>query len=193
VIAPAGYFQVSEAGDIEPASDEPAILSAQQLADLGSWVHFSKEINAAYGRMTPMPAQTNSEGEEVPWEGEEFVAPLRSLAEDTAGTWRLDRYPATLIPAVGEFAVARSLVWPGAVSIAVGKKFLNVYVGHGVKFSAEPYQRPLPKPLQTGFGVATAETDGDAAADAKPSLRFEGLTEQKDVLEDPTPPDAEEE
>ncbi|KAJ0406771.1 hypothetical protein ATCC90586_009420 [Pythium insidiosum] len=193
VIAPSGFFQVNDSGEIE-AAEEQESRSAEQLADLGSWVHFSKEINARYARMTPMPPQTNAEGDEVPWDGEEFAPPLKSLAEDTAGSWRVDRYPATIVPAVGEIAVVRSLVWPGAVSLGVGKKFLNIYVGHGVKHSPEPYQRSLPLPLQIGFGVAPREsTDGESeGAQSGVSLRFEGLAEQKDVTEDPTPPEAEE-
>ncbi|TMW62359.1 hypothetical protein Poli38472_009852 [Pythium oligandrum] len=191
VLAPAGYFQTNDNNEIEPVEEVEA-KSAEQLADLGSWVHFSKEINARYGRMTPMPPQTNADGDLIPWEGEDFASPLRALSEDAAGSWRVDRYPATLIPAVGEFAVVRSLIWPGAVSIAVGKKFLNVYVGHGVKFSAEPYQRPLPETLQVGYGIAFSEDAGEEGADAKALLRFEGLSEQKDVLEDPTPPEEEE-
>uniref|UniRef100_K3X5T0 Flagellar radial spoke protein n=1 Tax=Globisporangium ultimum (strain ATCC 200006 / CBS 805.95 / DAOM BR144) TaxID=431595 RepID=K3X5T0_GLOUD len=189
VVCPSGYFQANEEGEIEPA-EEPEIKSAQQLTDLSSWVHFSKEINAKYGRVTSLPPQTNSDGEEVPWEGEEFAPPLRALSEDAASSWRVDRLPGTLVPAVGEFAVVRSLVWPGAVGIAVGKKFLNVYVGNGVKFSRDPYQLELPKPVQVGFGVGISEDANDG--DARTVLRFQPLTEQQDVLEDLSPPEAEE-
>lgn len=186
VVCPSGYFQTNEAGDIEPA-EEPEIKTAEDLANLTSWVHFSKEINARYGRSTPMPPQTNADGEEQLWEDEEFAPPLRSLSDDNSGAWRVDRLPATLIPAVGEVAVLRSLTWPGAVSIGVGKKFLNAYVGHGVKFSDEPYQLQPPLSLQAGYGVAVSED-----SEGKSALRFEMLTEQADVLEDPAPPQDEE-
>lgn len=194
VVCPAGYFQANdENGSIEPV-DEPEIKSAQDLADLGSWVHFSKEINAKYGRATPLPPQTNADGEEVPWEDEEFAPPLRALSDDTASSWRVDRLPGTLIPAVGEFAVVRSLVWPGAVGIAVGKKFLNVYVGNTVKFSPEPYQLQPPMAVQVGYGIGSSEGEGEGegGAGSRPVLRFEALVEQKDLLEDPTPPEEEE-
>ncbi|TYZ62630.1 hypothetical protein PybrP1_006909 [[Pythium] brassicae (nom. inval.)] len=193
VVCPAGYFQVNDdSGALEPA-DELEIKSAQDLADLGNWVHFSKELNAKFGRATPMPPQTNADGEDVPWEGEEFAPPLRALSDDAAGSWRVDRLPGTLIPAVGEFAVARSLVWPGAVGIAVGKKFLNVYVGNGAKFSPEPYQLQPPLPVQAGYGIGISEGEGDSESDAgpRPVLRFDALVEQKDLLEDPTPPEDE--
>lgn len=200
VVCPSGYFQVSNAedggGEIEPVEEEPEVKSAQQLTDLSNWVHFSKELNAKYGRMTPLPLQTNADGEEVSWEGEEFIPPLRELSEDAASSWRVDRLPGTLVPAVGEFAVVRSLVWPGAVGIAVGKKFLNVYVGNGVKFSREPYQLQPPQPVQVGFGIGISEDEasggGGEGGDARPVLRFEALVEQKDLLEDPSPPEDEE-
>lgn len=79
-------------------------------------------------------------------------------------------------------------MWPGAVGIAVGKKFLNVYVGHGVKFSRESYQMQPPKPIQVGFGVEMSE-DGDS----RPALQFKTLTEQKDLMDDPSPPQDEDE
>lgn len=197
VVCPAGYFQANDTtGEIEPA-DEPEIKSAQDLSDLGSWVHFTTEINVKYGRATPLPPQTNDDGEEVPFEGEDFAPPLRALSDDATSSWRVDRLPGTLAPAVGEFAVVRSLVWPGAVGIAVGKKFLNVYVGNGVKFSSEPYQLQPPKPVQVGFGISISQEEGGGGADGgetvlRPMLRFDTLVEQKDFLEDPTPPEAEE-
>ncbi|RLN98247.1 hypothetical protein BBJ28_00000034, partial [Nothophytophthora sp. Chile5] len=189
VLCPAGYFQTSEEGDIVPA-EEPEIKTAAELADLGSWTHFTKEINARYGRMTPMPPATNADGEEVPREDEEFAPRLRVLSEDTPSSWRVDRLPATLQPAVGEVAVVRSLVWPGAVSIAVGKKFLNVYVGHGLKFLPEPFQLSPPQRLQPGSGVGLSEDVSEG--ESKPTLRCEIPVEQPDLLEDPSPPEEEE-
>ncbi|RLN67729.1 hypothetical protein BBP00_00001438 [Phytophthora kernoviae] len=190
VLCPAGYFQESEEGEITPA-EELEIKSAAELADLGSWTHFTKEINARYGRMTPMPPQTNADGEEVPREGEEFAPALRMLNEDKPSSWRVDRLPATIQPSVGEVAVVRSLTWPGAVSIAVGKKFLNIYVGHGVKFLSESFQLPPPQRLQSGSGVGLSEDSADG--ESKPTLRCEIPVEQPDLLEDPSPPGEEEE
>ncbi|OWZ16727.1 Flagellar radial spoke protein [Phytophthora megakarya] len=181
---------VSEEGDITPV-EEPEIKAAADLVDLGSWTHYTKEINARYGRMTPMPPQTNADGEEEPREGEEFAPPLRVLNEDKPLSWRIDRMPATIQPSVGEVAIVRSLVWPGAVSIAVGKKFLNVYVGHGVKFLSEPFQLPPPQRLQVGSGVGLCEDNADG--EGKPTLRCELPVEQADLLEDPSPPAEEEE
>ncbi|KAG6963882.1 hypothetical protein JG687_00006312 [Phytophthora cactorum] len=190
VLCPAGYFEVNEEGDIAPA-EEPEIKATADLLDLGSWTHFTKEINARYGRMTPMPPLTNADGEEEPREGEEFAPPLRALSEDKPLSWRVDRQPAMIQPSVGEVAIVRSLVWPGAVSIAVGKKFLNVYVGHGVKFLSEPFQLAPPQRLQVGSCVGLSEDN--AEGDGKPTLRCEIPVEQPDLLEDPSPPAEEEE
>ncbi|ETI40822.1 hypothetical protein F443_13874 [Phytophthora nicotianae P1569] len=189
VLCPAGYFEVNEEGDITPV-EEPEIKATADLLDLGSWTHFTKEINARYGRMTPMPPLTNADGEEEPREGEEFAPPLRALSEDKPQSWRVDRQPGTLQPSVGEVAIVRSLVWPGAASIAVGKKFLNVYVGHGVKFLSEPFQLAPPQRLQSGSCVSLSE---DAEGEGKPTLRCEIPVEQPDLLEDPSPPAEEEE
>lgn len=78
----------------------------------------------------------------------------------------------------------------GAVSIAVGKKFLNVYVGTGVKFISEPFQLPPPQRLQAGSGVGLSEDNPDE--EGKPTLRCEVPVEQPDLLEDPSPPAEEE-
>ncbi|OQR93006.1 flagellar radial spoke protein [Achlya hypogyna] len=183
VLCPAGYFVVTEEGAIEPPEEAPEAKTAADLADLGNWVHYTKEINAQYGRSVPLPPRTNDDGEEVPWEGEEFADPLRALSEDKAGSWRLERLPNTVSAAVGEMAVVKSLVWPGAVALGVGKKFLNVYVGHALKAKVgHDHQVQLPKPLQVDYGISV---EGDA--DLK--LKFTNLQEQPDVLVDPTPPE----
>ncbi|CEG41255.1 Radial spokehead-like protein [Plasmopara halstedii] len=187
-LSPAGYFDVTE-GEIAPA-ETFEVKSTEQLLELKNWTHIAKEINARYGRMTPMPPLLNADGEEESREEETFAPPLRDISEDEPLSWRLDRQPATRQPSVGDIAIARSLIWPGAVSIAVGKKFCNIYVGHGVKFRAEPYQLPLPQQLQTGSGVSWSEETSDV--DDKPTLSCVLPVEQPDLLEDPSPPTDEE-
>ncbi|ETW07763.1 hypothetical protein H310_02204 [Aphanomyces invadans] len=182
VLCPAGFFTVSEEGELEVPEEAPEPKTAAELGDLSNWVHYTKELNEKYGRSTPMPPNTNDDGEEVPWEGEEFAEPLRAISEDKPGSWRVDRLPSTTSAAVGELAIARSLTWPGAVSIGVGKKFLNVYVGYGLKakFGVD-YQIQLPRKLAIDFGIAP---EGDTNI-----LKFTNLVEQADVLVDPTPPE----
>ena len=187
LLSPAGFFDVSDDGEVTP-SEEVEPKSADELADLGNWVHLSKEINAIYGRTNAMPPREGEDGEEQPWEGEEFVPQLRSLSEDHAGIWRVFKAPDNLNPTVGEVAVVKSLLWPGAVSVGLGKRFLNIYVGNGIKYSSESYQPSPPKDLEIPFGISIGETSEEGA---EPSLQFTNLQEQPDVLEDPTPPEAE--
>jgi radial spoke head protein 4/6 len=73
--------------------------------------------------------------------------------------------------------VARSLRWPGAVAIAAGRKFVNVYVGNGLPYSATPFAPPLPPALQSEWSLTTGE-----------GVVVTGMTEQADVKVDPTPP-----
>lgn len=69
--------------------------------------------------------------------------------------------------------------WPGAIAVAFGKRFTNIYSGDGVKFGGEgPFQPPLPPMLQPEWTPGEDE---------------EGLMEQADVLVDPNPPEGEEE
>lgn len=70
-------------------------------------------------------------------------------------------------------ASARSLTWPGAVAVAKGSAFSNIYVGNGLRQLATPFRPPLPMPFAQEF-----QDDED-----EPVLRFQ---------EDPLPPPAEE-
>lgn len=188
-ICPAGFFSVSDEGEVTVAEEiEPK--SASELVEPASWVHLSKELNAIYGRSTPMPAREGEDGEMLPWEGEEFVEVLRVLTEDEQGSWKCYNAPATLATNTGEVAVLKSLVWPGAAAVGLGKKFLNVYVGDAVKFSLESFQPQRPAELQQQYGVAPSTDENTTQEDGAPAvLCFTNLQEQPDVLEDPTPPE----
>ncbi len=174
------------------ASEEPpAPKTTAELSDMSNWVHYTREINAKYGRSVKLPPKVNEAGEDEPWEGEEFVDPLRAISEDTqqssssisSPSWRIDRVPNTTSPAVGEIAAVRSLNWPGAVTLGVGKKFVNVYVGYGLKATQSDHQVQLPAKLAPDFGItASSETGGG-------NLTFTNLQEQPDVLVDPSPPE----
>lgn len=190
VICPTGFYSATEDGDVQ-VEEESSSKSADDLKDPSNWVHLSKEINAGYGRCTAMPSRENADGEDAPYEDQTMVEPLRSLSEDAADSWKSYTVPSTsnASPNVGQVAVIKSLVWPGAASVGLGKKFLNIYVGHGVKYSATPYQPTLPQPLQTGFGLAVPEpVEGEEVL----GLTFTPLEEQPDVIDDPTPLEEEE-
>ena len=130
----------------------------------------SKEINAAYGRCTPMPPRLGDDGEEVAWENEEFVEPLRSLSLDAEGSWRSSTVPECSVS--GQVAVIKSLTWPGAAVIGAGSKFTNIYVGDGVKFSPDRFQPALPDPLAPQYGIVE-------------EAQWSMLSEQPDVTQEP--------
>ncbi|OQR99877.1 flagellar radial spoke protein [Thraustotheca clavata] len=183
VLCPGGYFTLTEEGNIEPPEEAPEAKTTAELAELGNWVHYTREINERYGRTIAMPPKTKDDGEEEPWEGEDLIEPLRALSEDKPNSWRVERLPNTVSAAVGEIAVVRSLIWPGAVSLGVGKKFLNVYVGHCLKAKfGQDHQLQVPKPLQPDYGISSE-------GDTDPKLKFTNLMEQLDILVDPSPPE----
>ena len=53
--------------------------------------------------------------------------------------------------APGSSVVARSLVWPGAVAVYAGKKFVNCYHGFGVVLDTKSYSPPLPAGIQVSL------------------------------------------
>lgn len=125
-----------------------------------------------------MPGKLDDEGNPIePEDPPEEVPPLRPLSEDADTSWTFRACPAGAGQSPNSMVVARSLVWPGAIAVAFGKRFTNIYVGDGVKFGGDgPYQPPLPPPLQSEWAPGEDE---------------EGLVEQADVLVDPNPPEPE--
>ncbi|CAN0129118.1 unnamed protein product [Pylaiella littoralis] len=198
-VSPAGFFEVDE--EAEPAAikvaEDESINDAfpkavEELMTTDGWVHHEFELNTL-GRCRPMPEKLDDEGnpieeEEPPEEARMMcmiaaayflVAPLRSLAEDSEGSWGFRTCPAGAGQSANAMVVAKSLLWPGAIAVAFGKRFTNIYSGDGVKFGGEgPFQPPLPPMLQPEWTPGEDE---------------EGLMEQADVLVDPNPPEGEEE
>ncbi|CBJ30984.1 putative: flagellar radial spoke protein 4 [Ectocarpus siliculosus] len=185
-VSPAGFFEVDE--DAEPASikvaedesiNEAFPKAVEELMTTDGWVHHEFELNTL-GRCRPMPEKLDDEGNPIEEEDPpEEVAPLRSLAEDSEGSWGFRTCPAGAGQSANAMVVAKSLRWPGAIAVAFGKRFTNVYSGDGVKFGGEgPFQPSLPPMLQPEWTPGEDE---------------EGLVEQADVLVDPNPPEGEEE
>jgi radial spoke head protein 4A len=183
-IAPAGAFAAvegDEGGAIEPAEE----YEAPDLASVDGWVHTALDINAL-GRTRRNPPVLGADGEEVADEGApEPSAPLKPLSEDApvdegaaegGGAWDVKPCP-VLGLSEGEApsgpSVVRSLRWPGAVTVGLGKRYVGAYVGWGLPVSTAPYQPPLPAPIPEQYSYL--EEDKRCA-------------EQKDVTVDPTPP-----
>jgi len=184
-IAPSGVFiavEGDENGAIEPNGEE---FDAPDLSTVDGWVHTALDINAL-GRTKRNPPVVGADGEEVPDENApEPSVPLKPLSEDPpvdeaaeegGGAWDIKSFPIVGL-AEGEEAsgprVARSLRWPGAVTVGWGKKYTSAYVGWGLPVVTAPYQPSLPAPIPTQYNYFADET---------------ACREQKDVLTDPTPP-----
>ncbi|XP_055010181.1 radial spoke head protein 6 homolog A-like [Boleophthalmus pectinirostris] len=85
-----------------------------------------------------------------------------------------------------EHAVAfvRSNLWPGAYAYATGKKFENVYIGWGLKYTGEGYSPPVPPPPQREYPSGPEITeDGDPSVEEEQDLK-DALEEQEAAKEE---------
>jgi radial spoke head protein 4/6 len=181
-ISPDGFFELD---DSEPALPQP--VDAETLAgnfpkassDLNfaeAWKHHETKLNKI-GRITAPPEKLDENGDVI--EPDESAEVVESLSATVPEEWTFRVAPGGAGTASGSTVIARSLAWPGAVSIASGSRFLNIYVGNAVRFSATSYCPPPPSTIQSEF--VTAEDDA-----------FQ-LIEQADTRVDPTPPQPEDE
>ena len=115
-----------------------------------------------------------------PIEPEEPVEVPEQLSGIVPESWSLRVCPGGSGTAATSLVVAKSLIWPGAVSVAAGKRFVNIYVGNGIVYEPGTYTPPLPEAISSEWAPGEEET---------------GLIEEEDVKVDPTPPveEAEEE
>lgn len=133
-------------------------------------MHHEIELNDL-GRCTALPEVLDDNGDPIePEEAVEVVPPLKGME---AEQWAFRIAPGGSGEHAASLVVARSLVWPGAMAIAAGKRFVNIYVGYGMVNAAKTYSPPLPAPLQTEW---------------VPQEEEEPLLETEDVRTDPTPP-----
>lgn len=182
IISPAGYFELDEDSDppvVKLAEaetlNEAFPKPAQELKEPDAWVHHEIELNEL-GRVTAMPEELDENGDVVePDEPVELVPPLKGVEGEQ---WSLRYGPGGAGEHPGSVVFAKSLVWPGAVAVAEGKRFVNIYVGYGVKYEAKTYSPPLPAALQVEW---------------VPEEEEEPLLESEDVRADPTPPQENEE
>jgi radial spoke head protein 4A len=176
-ISPAGFFEVEEDSDppnvklVEAeALNEAFPKAASELKELDAWVHHEIELNAI-GRATAMPEQQDENGDPIePEEPVDVTPPLKALDEDA---WAFRLSPGGSGEHAGSAVVVKSLKWPGAIAVAAGRRFLNIYVGDGCPYAAETYTPPLPQAILKEWSPAEEE---------------EPLVEQADVRTDPTPP-----
>ncbi|XP_065344553.1 radial spoke head protein 4 homolog A [Cloeon dipterum] len=130
----------------------------KQLVDLNKWVHITSFILQSQGRVkwwNPNPdADEDEEDEEEEEEGEKKAGPekcpkpLSPIAQDEASPhlaqgfptcWALRKVSVLGPPAV----VARSLIWPGSITLFYSGQIEHIYIGWGVKSSSNHYCPPL--------------------------------------------------
>jgi len=54
----------------------------------------------------------------------------------------------------GSLVVVRSLRFPGAVTVGIGKKYTSLYIGYGHEIALKPFQPTLPAVLPTEYDFA---------------------------------------
>lgn len=176
-ISPAGYFELNEDEDPptiklaeQEALNEAFPKPAADLKEPDAWVHHEIELNVL-GRVLAMPEQLDENGDPIePEEPVETTPPLKAVE---AEQWSFRLCPGGSGESANSVVAARSLLYPGAVAIAAGRRFLTVYVGDGIPYSVGSYSPPLPAAIQTEWAPVEDE---------------EPLVEQPDVMTDPTPP-----
>ncbi|KAM5297509.1 radial spoke head protein 6 homolog A [Glossophaga mutica] len=176
-ISPLGFYQFSEEeGDeeeeggagrdsFEENPDFEGIAVLELVDSMANWVHHTQHI-LPQGRCTWVnPLQKKEEEEELGEEEEkadegmeeveqEIGPPLLTpLSEDAEimhmAPWTA-RLSCSLCPQYS-VAIVRSNLWPGAYAYATGKKFENIYIGWGHKYSPENFNPPLPAPIQQEY------------------------------------------
>nr|XP_035139487.2 radial spoke head protein 6 homolog A isoform X1 [Callithrix jacchus] len=181
-ISPLGFYQFSEEeGDEEEEGgagrdsyeenpDFEGIPVLELIDSMANWVHHTQHI-LSQGRCTWVnPLQKTEEEEDLgeeeekvdegPEEVEQEVGPplLTPLSEDAEimhlSPWTM-RMSCSLCPQYS-VAVVRSNLWPGAYAYASGKKFENIYIGWGHKYSPENFNPALPAPIQQEYPSSPA-------------------------------------
>ncbi|XP_036272236.1 radial spoke head protein 6 homolog A isoform X1 [Pipistrellus kuhlii] len=176
-ISPLGFYQFNEEeGDEEEEGgagrdsfeENPDFegLPVFELVDsMANWVHHMQHI-LPQGRCTwvnPLQKKEEEEelgeeeekGDEGMEEAEQEIGPplLTPLSEDAEimhmSPWTA-RLSCSLCPQYS-VAIVRSNLWPGAYAFAMGKKFENLYIGWGHKYSPDNFNPMLPPPIQQEY------------------------------------------
>ncbi|KAK6487753.1 radial spoke head protein 6-like protein A-like [Huso huso] len=207
-ISPLGFYQFGEEEGEE--EEEEAVRDSfeenpdfegtpvGELVDTSTWVHHVQHIlpqgrcvwvNLAQKKEDDFEeGEEEEEKEEEPDEPEPEVGPplLTPVSEDAeinnTPPWT-GKLSSNLIPQHA-VAVMKSNLWPGAHAFATGKKFENIYLGWGHKYSAENYSPPAPALLQQEYlsGPEITEVD-DPSVEEEQALKA-ALEEQKAAVEE---------
>lgn len=170
-ISPEGFYDLDEDGDIPVAklADAESLMEktpkiASDLKSAENWKHHELEINEI-GRITALPESEDEE--ELPTDNEIIPAEIPvPLADIKSEKWSFRVCPGGAGENDASYVVAKNLEWPGAVTVANGKKFVNAYFGYGLKFNNKPFVPLLPANIEN---------------------EIEPNKETVDVITDPTP------
>jgi len=148
VLAPAGLFNYDEEAEEVTKAEEFEPKPAEELVSPESWVHRLPHIKLQGRCVVWKPEAEDEEEEKEPTEeeAEEGPEPLKEIQADNPvmGGPAWTAVPSSGSPGVKYRAVAmRSNLWPGAVAVAAGHDFANVYVGWAIKNA--PFV-PVPPP-----------------------------------------------
>lgn len=166
-VAPRGKFTIDaedEEGAVVLEDEEYAGASVTELATTEGWVHARAHL-LRQGRTKPYVSPEAEEDEDgapakrEEEDNEEPIAPLTSIAQDEAQTQHdrpkklLRCWTVRISPRIDSpyaVAAAKSLLWPGAVSVARNgsKDSVFLYAGWGHKYLGETYTPPPPPALQ---------------------------------------------
>ncbi|XP_003799651.1 radial spoke head protein 6 homolog A [Otolemur garnettii] len=176
-ISPLGFYQFGEEeGDEEEEGgagrdsyeenpDFEGIPVLELVDSMANWVHHTQHI-LPQGRCTWVnPLQKTEEEEELGEEEEkadegleeveqEVGPPLLTPLSEDAEILHMSAWTARLsCPLCPQYSVAivRSNLWPGAYAYASGKKFENIYIGWGHKYSPDNFNPDLPAPIQREY------------------------------------------
>uniref|UniRef100_A0A8C6RQW1 Radial spoke head 6 homolog A (Chlamydomonas) n=1 Tax=Nannospalax galili TaxID=1026970 RepID=A0A8C6RQW1_NANGA len=176
-ISPLGFYQFGEEeGDeeeeggagrdsFEENPDFEGIPVLELVDSMANWVHHMQHI-LPQGRCTWVnPLQKTEEEEELGEEEEkadegleeveqEVGPPLLTPLSEDAEIMHLSPWTTHLSCSLSpqySVAVVRSNLWPGAYAYAIGKKFENLYIGWGHKYSPENFNPPLPALIQQEY------------------------------------------
>jgi len=160
VLCPAGFFSVGEDGTSLEKVEDFAPASPEDQAALTSFAHRYQHIKAQ-GRCALYEPPVE-EGEEPPTEEPEVSPALLSTVDADAelsegvGAWAVIK-SSTIAAVKYKVVGVRSSVWPGAVCVAAGTTFSNMYVGYGVK--ATPYVPPAPPAVAAEAEAPVEQSD----------------------------------
>ncbi|XP_053447660.1 radial spoke head protein 4 homolog A isoform X1 [Nycticebus coucang] len=187
-VSPLGFYQFGEEEgeaeeEVESGRDSfeenpefEGIPVTDLVESLSNWVHHVQHI-LPQGRCNLFNTMQKNEeeeeededkeeekGEEPEYIEQEVGPPLLTpISEDleiqNMPPWTT-RLSSTLVPQYA-IAVLRSNLWPGAYAFSNGKKFENLYIGWGHKYSPNNYTPPIPPPVYQEYPSGPEITEMD--------------------------------